>query len=50
MFDKILLMTGFELWISGVGGDRSTKCATNTALKQHNFILGITYIKACFGF
>ena len=25
-------MTGFELQVSGVGGDRSTKCATTTAI------------------
>ena len=28
MFDKILPMTGFEPWISSVGGDRSTNWAT----------------------
>ena len=24
-------MTGFKLWISGIGSDRSTNCATTTA-------------------
>ena len=28
-----LLMTGFELWISGVGSDHSTNCATTISFK-----------------
>ena len=28
-----LPMAGFELWISGVESDRSTNCATTTALQ-----------------
>ena len=37
LVDKILLMTGFELRISGVGCDCSTNWATTTALKTHVF-------------
>ena len=29
---RILLVTGFEPWISGIGGDRSANWATTTAL------------------
>ena len=42
MFYKSLPMTGFELWISGVEGDRSTNWATTTA---HISLLVIVIIK-----
>ena len=37
----ILLLTGFELRISGVGSDHSTICATSTALKTNVFLFFI---------
>ena len=37
MVDKILPMTGFEPWISGVGSNHSTNWATTTALKAELF-------------
>ena len=34
LVDKTMPITGFELWISGVGSDRSTIRATATATAQ----------------
>ena len=34
-------MTGFEPWISGVGIDRSTSCATTTANVVNKFYNGV---------
>ena len=33
-------MTGFEQWISYVGSDRSTNCATTPALNTYSHNLG----------
>ena len=38
LIDKILQMTGFEPWISGVGSNRSTNWATTTALELLSYL------------